>query len=358
MSSSNLLDLVRKYQDKNKETDVYYSRSTCIKLLNNEIPEDVFIITFGKKVKPPKGVLHKHISTRASNFVSYQPFKLDTILISVKDNTIVDVFNAKDDIDNCVIQTVKDSGLVLKERPFLAIRVAALMAETGFTPDKELVTASSEAAEKLNTVDGKIIWREFKRILRAEKPSLGITFLHDTGVLKIILPELEDCYGVEQNVKYHKHTVFEHCLLACDSCDNSDVRLRFAALIHDIGKPPTKSKNETGITFHKHEVFSTRMARKVVIRFRLKKNDAAFIVGLVQNHMYQYDRAWKDSTVKKFIRRVGLDKRFLGDLQQFPLFKLRNADRMGRGLPPVTQKQKDFEERLDKMLSNWGERNL
>ena len=189
-------------------------------------------------------------------------------------------------------------------------------------------------------------------MLRAETPSIGIEFLRTTGILAIILPELDACHGVDQNKKYHAYTVYEHCLKACDKCVATDVRLRFSALIHDVGKPSTKGTNTNGITFHKHEVVSTKMSKLIVSRFGLKKSDALFIVLLVANHMYQYDMVWKDSTVKRFIRRVGLTKKYTGQLDQFPLFQLRHADRRGRGLEPITDKQRDFEARLEKLLKD------
>ena len=66
--------------------------------------------------------------------------------------------------------------------------------------------------------------------------------------------------------------------------------------------------------------------------------------------MYQYDRVWKDATVKKFITKVGLNKEYIGRINEFPLFQIRHADRMGRGLAPNTQKQQDFEDRIEKVL--------
>jgi len=313
-------------------------------------------MVFGKRTRCPKPVLTTILSSpaKAQDFVSFQPFALDTLLISVKTNKVIDIHGAISDIENKVIKTVGPPEEILSKRPFLAIRVAALVAETGFSPTKGILDAISNNKNKLEQGGYKNTWKELKRLLRADKPSRGIEFLREVGILKTILPELEDCYGVEQNTLYHKYTVYEHCLLACDCCDRKDVRLRLAALIHDIGKPTTAGKNERGVTFHKHEVESTKLARTIMARFGLKRRDSIFIVSLVQNHMYQYDRKWKDTTVRKFIKRVGLTQNFIGRLRDFPLFKLRNADRMGRDLPPITQKQRDFESRLENMLNYKG----
>ena len=194
------------------------------------------------------------------------------------------------------------------------------------------------------------IWKEFQLLMKAEKPSSSIEFLRKVGALKTLLPELDRCYGVEQNNKYHIHTVYEHCIYACDACVKYDPRIRFAALIHDIGKPDTKGENKNGTTFHKHEVVSAKLTRKIVKRFNIKHSDADFIIFLVSNHMYHYESRWKTSTVLRFIQRVGLHSGYIGRMDKFPLFQLRHADRSSRGLEPITKKQLDFEYRLEKVI--------
>ena len=239
---------------------------------------------------------------------------------------------------------------IYKKSPLAIIGLASEISQS--SPFFEhLLMLKEDMRGILAEVDGKVIWKEFKRLLKSEKPSIGIEVLRKIGILEIILPELHNCYGVEQNKSYHKYTVYEHCLKACDACDRKDLRVRFAALIHDIGKPEVKGCNNNGITFHKHEVASTKLAHNIVSRFGLRKKDASFIINLVRYHMYQYDRVWKDSTIKKFIKKVGLSKRHTKNIHEFPLFVLRDADRAGRGLKPITQKQIDFERRLVEILT-------
>jgi hypothetical protein len=101
-------------------------------------------------------------------------------------------------------------------------------------------------------------------------------------------------------------------------------------------------------------MISTRLTVGILDRFNVEEQDKKFILNLVYNHMYQYDRVWKDSTVVRFVERVGLTGEYLKDMSKFPLFQLRFADRSGRGLDPNTEKQKDFEKRI---LSVLGVRN-
>ena len=349
---ANLLALVRKYQDKNDKTDLYFSLSTALKILQgkNEIP-DVFVASFGGK-RPflPKGIIHKHFNMSLKDCDYRQTFKLDALLVSVKDGSVKGPVGAEDSIKQHIIYTSTDPYETLNGMPAMAIRAASLKAETGFEIDDNLIGALKGAAPLISRVNGAQIWKEFKRLMKSKTPSTGIELLRTTGILKEVLPEIDNCYGVEQNNKYHKYSVYEHSLFACDSCVKHDPRIRFAALIHDTGKPSTKGTKENGITFHRHEVASTQLARKIVKRFKIKHSDATFIISLVSNHMYQYDRKWKTSTVVKFIYRVKLHKGFIGRMDKFPLFQIRHADRMGRGLNPITKKQLDFEARLEKVI--------
>lgn len=345
-----LIERVEKIQKENPQVGIYYSLSTAASLCMGKSPADVFVVSFGKRVSMPKNVIHRHLSTSISDFVSFQPFKLDTLLLPVGGGKKIDMFGALGDIQRRKINTTKDADLVIGDKPFLIVRAAAIIGETNYRVSSSLFNACYKYANSLKYVDGGFIWKELKRLLRSEKPSRGIEFLRKIGVLEKILPELQNCYGVKQNVKYHKYTVYQHCLKACDTCKTTDVYIKLAALIHDVGKPETKGKNESGTTFHKHEVVSKKHAIKIVKRLRLPAKRAAFVVRLVAYHMYKYDRDWKDSTIKKFIKRVGLTKDYIGRLDEFPLFVLRHADRTGRDLDPSTQKQDDFEQRLEEAL--------
>lgn len=342
---ANLLAAVRKGRNKN----TFFSLSTALKIVQGkEDIEDIFVVSFcGDLPELPPGVLHKHFY---KNTRYKQPFKLDSLLVSTSTGKVIDSINALEDIKVQRISTVYNPHPVLEKNPALIIRAASIKSETGFKFSSALLAAAKKIVPKLHNVSGKSVWRELSRLLKSPKPSEGIEWLRKIGALKIILPELDNCFGVEQNSKYHKYSVYEHCIYACDACVKYDSKVRFAALIHDIGKPATKGKNSNGTTFHKHEVVSTQLARKIVKRLEMNKVDSDFTVLLVSNHMYHYDRQWKTSTVIKFIQKVGLHKKYIGRMDKFPLFQIRHADRMGRGLNPITKKQLDFEDRLEKTL--------
>lgn len=197
--------------------------------------------------------------------------------------------------------------------------------------------------------DTREFYSRMNRIILGENPAAAINFLRQTGALDAFLPELGRCWDVEQNPRYHIDNVFNHCIKVC-SLVEQDLILRWAGLLHDIGKYEAKNTTiKSGATFHRHEVYGERLAKKIVPRLGLDEKTSSQIIFLVRNHMYHYDRRWTDKTVWRFIKKVGINNNNIGDIGRIPLFLLRRADRASRGLNPVSSKQMDFEARLSKV---------
>lgn len=222
---------------------------------------------------------------------------------------------------------------------------------------------------------------EFQRNLLSKVPSIKILRWQEEGILKTNLPELNQCVGVQQDPKFHQDDVFKHCLKTCDNVP-ANIELRWAALLHDVGKAvsqdshiicklslPEKKvinycnlkKRKCGpscphailrITFYRHEIASEKMAKRVMNRFKVKEKHAKPIIYLVGSHMYNFAREWTHKAFKKFVEHTGITVKDLENPDCFPLFQLRIADRISRGLIPVTQRQRDFEERLKEYLEH------
>jgi poly(A) polymerase/tRNA nucleotidyltransferase (CCA-adding enzyme) len=167
------------------------------------------------------------------------------------------------------------------------------------------------------------------------------------GVLSIILPELNHCVGVKQDPKYHKYDVFKHGIYTCDNIEPV-LELRWAAILHDIGKPDTKEKKGGRVTFHKHEVVGANLARVALERLRFKKQVVSEVVHLIRLHMYHYTRDFTDTAVRRFIKNANIKEEDLNNIENLPLFKLRKAERKGNGFKtiPITERQHDFEKRI------------
>jgi putative nucleotidyltransferase with HDIG domain len=166
--------------------------------------------------------------------------------------------------------------------------------------------------------------------------------LKETGLMQEILPELEKTFGVEQKSpqRHHIYDVGTHCLMSLKHCRSQDPLVRFAVLIHDIGKPQTYKKLENGvITFYNHEVVSTQIAKRIAERLRLSKKDKERLIRLVRWHQFSVDEYQTDTALRRFIRHVGPE-----NLQD--MLDLRVADRLGGGAKETSWRLEKFKKRL------------
>lgn len=272
---------------------------------------------------------------------------------------IIDLVGGKSDIDNGIIRSVGRSDYRIKQSPIRILRAIALAARTGYDIDKDLCDAIHRYRKLLSDVPVEKIQDEFNEILLSDKPSKYLKMMRQLGVMAVILPEVDACYKVTQERKYHKHDVFHHCAYTCDFID-PDIVLRLAALLHDVGKPPARKVIKGKITFHKHEVFSASIAKDLLTRLRYKNEIIDEVVELVRNHMYYYDETWTDVAIKRFINRAGINDDNVDHLNSLPLFKLRAAERLGNGYKyvAVPRLQKSFQERLRKVYTRINARHV
>lgn len=332
-----------------KGQEAYFGLSTALNIISEYTPSQLYVLSVGdKKPALPSIIKHKHVSTFDwGAYTERALFPLDSVLIRIGNGMRLLSKDALIDISKKQI-SMKSIDL-FKDNPCQIIHAAYLIANTKFEPTQDLLNQAIKYAHRLNKFDTEI-WKQFTLLLKAAVPSKGIEFLRITGALAAFLPELQSCVGVEQNKKYHKYTVYEHCIKACDAAEPTTV-MRTAALLHDIGKPLVAVQRPTGVTFYKHEVEGTKIVENIMSRLNVSTATAKQIIELVSLHMYKYDRIWKDSTVLRFAKKAGITKEYIGRMKDVPVFKLRGYDRIGRDLPAVTQKQLDLENRIEKLLS-------
>ena len=167
----------------------------------------------------------------------------------------------------------------------------------------------------------------------------------NSGLLSQILPELEETIVVEQKSpkRHHKYDVWTHSLMALKNCPSADPIVRFATLIHDVGKAKTQKITPEGIiTFYNHEVISARVARAVADRLRFSKEQREKLWILVRRHQFTVDERQTDSAIRRFIRNVGKE-----NLQD--MLDLRVGDRLGGGATETSWRLEKFKERLDEV---------
>lgn len=256
--------------------------------------------------------------------VARRDFTINGLAYDVLREEIIDYVEGLEDLARRSIRTIGDPLARFTEdglRPFRACRFAAAL-EFGIEP--ETLDAIPQTLEVARLVAVERVRDELMKMLAAPRPSVGLEYLRVSGLMDLVLPELARCHGVSQN-KYHVYDVYYHSLYSCDAAPAERPVIRLAALLHDLGKIPTRRAGDDGeATFYNHEVVGTRMAKAVMKRLKFPAEDIQKVANLVNNHMFHYTDEWTDGAVRRFMRKVDLEN--LEDL-----FALRLADRRGNG---------------------------
>jgi len=242
--------------------------------------------------------------------------------------TIIDLFNGQKDLEDKIIRAVGNPEERFKEDALRMLRAVRLAVELGFKIEGKTFQAIRDNASLISIISKERIRDEFIKIMGTSEAASGVRILQESFLLKNFMPELCEGVGVTQN-KHHIYTVFEHSVRSLDYAakNNFSLEIRLAALFHDIGKPRTKRGEGPDSTFYGHEMVGAKMTRKVLQRFHFPKQIVEKVVHLVRYHLFYYNVGEVTETgVRRFLRRVGREN--VDDL-----IKLRQADRIGSGVP-------------------------
>jgi poly(A) polymerase/tRNA nucleotidyltransferase (CCA-adding enzyme) len=249
---------------------------------------------------------------------------LKKFVIVKDDYEIIDLFGGVKDIEKRIIRAVGEPMDRFKEDSLRMMRAIRFAAQLGFNIEEKTERGVLKMAGALKFIARERVAVELIKILKSDRPYEGIMALHNTKLLQYIIPELEQGLGIEQS-RHHIYTVFEHDVLALKNCPSQEWQVRFAALIHDIGKPKTR-KIVNGIwTFYNHEYVGAKLAVKICKNLKFSADDTFRISNLVRNHMFYYNvDEVTAASVRRLIKKVGREN--LKDL-----IDLRIADRLGSG---------------------------
>ena len=243
-------------------------------------------------------------------------------------NKVIDPFGGQQDLKDKIIKAVGVAQDRFSEDALRTMRAVRFATTLDFTIEGKTAIAIKKNASLLKAISKERIRDELVKIIMADKAAQGIEMLRELGLLKHIMPELEEGYQVTQN-KHHVYDCYEHALFSLKYAAQKGFNLyvRMAALLHDIGKPKSKRGEGPNATFYNHEVIGARMAAQLLTRLRFSQKDAEKITKLVRFHLFYYNvDEVTESSVRRLVRQVGQEN-------TEELLQVRMCDRIGSGVP-------------------------
>jgi putative nucleotidyltransferase with HDIG domain len=247
--------------------------------------------------------------------------------------TFVDPHRGRDDLARGLLRAVGDPDRRFGEDALRMVRAVRLAATLGFEVEAETLAAIGRNSGLAAHLSGERICAELLKLLAADRPSVGLRLMADSGLLAVISPDLGRQPGLGQN-KIEREDLWDHTVRTVDATPAKQV-VRLAALLHDIGKPDTLADGH----FHGHESVGAGMARDFLAGIHAPRALQERVAHLVLHHMFMYEPNWSDAAVRRFIRKVGP-----GSIDD--LLALRAADNEGSGQPADAGHLTELESRV------------
>jgi len=219
---------------------------------------------------------------------------------------LIDPFGGVADLAAGLLRTPLSPEMSFTDDPLRMLRAARFLAGYGLVPDDDLRRAVRDLVPRLEIVSAERVRDELSKLMVVEDPSPGLWFLVDAGIADVILPELS-AMRVEQDPVHRHKDVLAHTI-AVVAKTRPGLVVRMAALLHDVGKPKTRSIGPKGVSFHHHEVVGARMARDRLRALRFPNEQVEDISQLVYLHLRFHgygDDVWTDSAVRRYVRDAG-----------------------------------------------------
>ena len=254
---------------------------------------------------------------------------------------IIDLYNGQKDIENKVINFVRNAEERIIEDPLRTLRAFRFMSKLNFSLSKNTIEAIKNQKSLLKNIPEERITMEFSKLLLGDNIRNTLILMKDTGVLELIIPEFKATYDFNQCNPHHNLDLFNHIINVVSKV-SADLELRYTALLHDIAKPIVQTFDEKGIAHYKtHEIVGADMARDILTRMKLPVKLIDTVVEIIKKHMVLY----KDVTDKKFNKLLSE----MGYNNLWRLIEHCNADNSSKN-NEVVSTENDLHERLKRAV--------
>lgn len=282
--------------------------------------------------------------------LSRRDFTINAIALKTlgKKHEIIDLYNGQKDIKDKVIRTVGNPDERFSEDALRIIRAIRFMAELNFKIEEKTEESIMKLGNIINMVSKERIRDDLIKIIMSKNPDKAFYKMQELGILKIILPELSEGWGITQN-KHHIFTVFDHNINALMHAvsKNWPLDVRIASLFHDIGKPRAKQGEGPDSTFYNHEVIGAKMAGAIFRRLKFPVKTSEKVIKLIRWHLFFSDT---EKITLSAVRRV---VRNVGEENIWDLMKVRFSDRVGMGRPKAEPyRLRKYESMIEEALRN------
>lgn len=245
-------------------------------------------------------------------------FTVNAMALRLPERVLVDPSGGLEDLFASRLTTPGGPELSFGDDPLRMLRAARFTSQLGFTADEATVQAMCKLAPRIEIVSVERVAAELSKLLLTDNPVPGIRLLVDTGLARLVVPEVP-ALRLEIDEHAHHKDVYEHSLTVLDQAielerdrelpDSPDLVLRLAALLHDIGKPATRKIEAGGVvTFHHHDTVGAKLAAKRLRALRFDNDTIASVARLIELHLRFFgytDAAWSDSAVRRYVHDAG-----------------------------------------------------
>ncbi|MEJ5300299.1 MAG: CCA tRNA nucleotidyltransferase [Thermodesulforhabdaceae bacterium] len=290
----------------------------------------------------PAGTLEADLARR--------DFTINTVAMPFEGEELIDIFGGIKDLKRHIIRGVVNPEARFREDPLRVLRAARFLAEYGFTIERKTYNAMKETSPLLKDVAIERIRDEFFKLIVGTHVRDGFEILRKTGAFKNFFPEILEGWMKKQN-GFHLFHIYRHTVEAVAHTPPR-LRVRLAALFHDIAKPRVRKKIKGRFRFFGHETLSAEMTREILNRWKTSHTLIEDVVTLVKNHMVHNINEWSDGAVRRLINRIG------NDLMDDFLDLLR-ADRLAHGVDPADTGEIDLlRDRISRIQSSGYPRSV